>query len=87
MQMAKVSAALARFDKVGGLGAGDPVHVRGISMGKVTAVELNEQGVIVRLRLDGSVRMRDDVTARLRVMLTNPDAEWKDPDLSKAMAA
>lgn len=53
------------FPKVGGLGVGDPVDVRGISMGKVNRVELVESGVLVTLRLRGSVQMREDAVVRL----------------------
>ena len=48
------------FPKVGGLGAGDPVQVRGIDMGKVTSVDLADEGVVVRLRVEGAVVLRED---------------------------
>ena len=48
------------FPTVGGLGAGDPVRVRGISMGRVTEVALHPEGVQVRLRLQDEVELRDD---------------------------
>lgn len=53
------------FPKVGGLGAGDPVEVRGITLGKVTEVELVEAGVKVTLRLSSAVQMREDAVLRL----------------------
>ena len=45
----------ARFPSAGGLGVGDPVHVRGIPMGKVDAVELNGSGVLVKMSIDRNV--------------------------------
>lgn len=62
---ADIQTVNVHFPKVGGLGVGDPVDVRGISMGKVSKVELVESGVIVTLRLNGSVQMRDDAVVRL----------------------
>lgn len=53
------------FPKIGGLGVGDPVEVRGIDMGKVSAVELAGEGVLVSLKLRGSVQLRDDAVLRL----------------------
>ena len=53
------------FAKVGGLGVGDPVAVRGINMGKVAAVELVDDGVLVSVNLRGSVQMREDAVVRL----------------------
>ena len=54
-----------RFEKVGGLGAGDPVEVRGMDLGKVIGVDLADDGVLVTLRLPGSVTVRDDAKIRL----------------------
>lgn len=54
-----------QFPAVGGLGAGDPVHVRGIPLGKVESVELEGSGVRVELRLAGEVPLRED--ARFQV--------------------
>lgn len=53
------------FEKVGGLGAGDPVDVRGIAMGKVASVNLDAKGVLVVLRLHSDVSMRADAEIRL----------------------
>lgn len=53
------------FPKVGGLGAGDPVEVRGISLGKVSQVELVDEGVLVTLRLSNAVQLREDSVLRL----------------------
>jgi phospholipid/cholesterol/gamma-HCH transport system substrate-binding protein len=50
----------ARFDSVGGLGAGDPVHVRGIPLGKVNEIELTREGVLVHCRIDGRVVIHED---------------------------
>lgn len=53
------------FESVGGLGAGDPVEVRGISMGKVTKVALDPIGVSVELRLHGDVVLHDNAVFTL----------------------
>jgi len=53
------------FPKVGGLGAGDPVMVRGLDMGKVTSVDLSDEGVLVGLRLPGEIVLREDAELRL----------------------
>ena len=45
----------ARFGSAGGLSAGDPVHVRGIPMGKVVNVELNGTGVLVHMSIERNV--------------------------------
>lgn len=53
------------FPKVGGLGAGDPVMVRGLDMGKVTSVDLTGDGVLVSLRLPGEITLREDAVLTL----------------------
>ena len=52
-----------QFPAVGGLGAGDPVHVRGIPLGKVESVGLDGTGVRVELRLQGEVPLRAIIAA------------------------
>ena len=47
----------ARFASAGGLGVGDPVHVRGIPMGKVSAVRLDDSGIIVSMSLETQVQL------------------------------
>lgn len=54
-----------QFPTVGGLGTGDPVHVRGIPLGKVESVELASGGVRVGLRLRGEVPLREDTRFRV----------------------
>ncbi len=48
------------FTNVGGLSTGDPVHVRGIPLGKVSDIQLVDKGVIVSCQVDGRVRIRRD---------------------------
>jgi phospholipid/cholesterol/gamma-HCH transport system substrate-binding protein len=52
--------AMANFPTVGGLGVGDPVRVRGISRGKVTAIVLTQNAVQVTMRIKAAVSLRDD---------------------------
>lgn len=50
----------AVFPTVGGLDKGAPVHVRGIPMGDVLAIELRPTDVLVTMRVDGEVGFTDD---------------------------
>jgi phospholipid/cholesterol/gamma-HCH transport system substrate-binding protein len=49
-----------RFATVGGLGTGDPVHVRGIPMGKVDRVDLDTEGVLVDLMISRDANLTDE---------------------------
>lgn len=55
----------ATFQEVGNLSEGDPVMVRGVRKGAVTAIQLMDQGVRVELEIDKSVTLHPD--AQLRV--------------------
>ncbi|MGH7682230.1 MAG: MlaD family protein [Candidatus Eiseniibacteriota bacterium] len=55
----------ARFEEVGNLSVGDPVAVRGVKKGRVTKIQLQDQGVGVEFDLDKSVVLHPD--AELRV--------------------
>jgi phospholipid/cholesterol/gamma-HCH transport system substrate-binding protein len=55
----------ARFEEVGNLSEGDPVTVRGVRKGAVTAIHLEDQGVRVEFEIDKSVTLHPD--AQLRV--------------------
>lgn len=48
------------FPTVGGLTAGDPVHVAGVSKGQVKEVQLRATDVQVTISLDGDVQLTDD---------------------------
>lgn len=56
---------VVRFHSVGGLGVGDPVHVRGIPLGKVRRIDLRPDGVLVHCRIDGRVELREDARWQL----------------------
>jgi phospholipid/cholesterol/gamma-HCH transport system substrate-binding protein len=58
-------AVHVQFTTVGGLGVGDPVDVRGIKMGQVSRIELQEEGVWVELRLLDRVDLREDAIIRI----------------------
>ena len=68
------------FQTVGGLSAGDPVHVRGIPMGNVQSIQLEDKGVLVVCEVDRRVALRQDATFRVssvglvgdRVLLLDP---------------
>jgi len=55
----------AQFEEVGNLSEGDPVLVRGVRKGAVTAIQLLDQGVRVQFEIDKSVTLHPD--AQLRV--------------------
>jgi len=55
----------AQFEEVGNLSEGDPVLVRGVRKGAVTAIQLLDQGVRVEFEIDKSVTLHPD--AQLRV--------------------
>jgi len=55
----------ANFQEVGNLSEGDPVMVRGVRKGAVTAIQLMDQGVRVEFEIDKSVTLHPD--AQLRV--------------------
>ncbi len=53
---------VVHFQSVGGLSAGDPVHVRGIPLGKVKSIELKDKGVQVTCEIDRRVVLREDAS-------------------------
>lgn len=55
----------ARFQEVGNLSVGDPVSVRGVRMGAVTDVKLEDQGVRVELEIERDVRLHPDASLRI----------------------
>lgn len=58
-----------RFETASGLTAGDPVHISGVSMGRVASVDLEAVGrVLVRLEVAERVRPRTDATAAVRAL-------------------
>jgi phospholipid/cholesterol/gamma-HCH transport system substrate-binding protein len=56
---------LVRYEMVGGLGAGDPVNVRGIKMGQVREITLRESDVLVELRVRSDLDLRVDSEIRI----------------------
>ena len=57
---ASYQPVLVSYPTVGGLGVGDPVNVRGIKMGQVRSIELQETSVLVELRVRTEVDLRLD---------------------------
>ncbi len=58
-----------QFQTVSGLNRGDPVQISGVTVGEVRAVRLEEIGrVMVRIRVDRSVRPRVDARAEIRAL-------------------
>lgn len=56
------------FPTVGGLTSGDPVHVAGVSKGKVMDVRLRATDVQVTISLDGDVQLSDDSQISIQSM-------------------
>lgn len=56
----------ALFTEAGGLTAGNDVKVSGVTMGRVTSVELDRGKALVGFTLDGTVRLGTDTTAHIR---------------------
>ncbi|HYQ89247.1 MAG TPA: MlaD family protein [Candidatus Binatia bacterium] len=55
----------AQFEEVGNLSEGDPVSVRGVKKGAVTAVKLLDQGVRVEFELARDVTLHPDAVIRI----------------------
>ncbi|HLQ66830.1 MAG TPA: MlaD family protein [Candidatus Limnocylindrales bacterium] len=55
----------AHFQEVGNLAMGDPVSVRGVRKGAVTAVKLEDQGVLVEFEMDRDVTLHPDAVLRV----------------------
>ncbi|MBD3178730.1 MAG: MCE family protein [Candidatus Latescibacteria bacterium] len=56
----------AEFDKVGGIGKGDAVNVDGVERGVVKSVTLDEQHVVVAMRIDAGTVLPVDSRVHLR---------------------
>ncbi len=48
------------FEHIGTLKVQDPVYVRGMNVGRVQALELREEGVLVTLQMNTAVTLRED---------------------------
>src|SRR5262245_52035333 len=55
----------ARFEEVGNLSTGDPVQVRGVRKGVVTAIHLEDQQVRVEFEVDRGVTLHPDASIRI----------------------
>jgi phospholipid/cholesterol/gamma-HCH transport system substrate-binding protein len=55
----------SQFEEVGSLAEGDPVAVRGVKKGAVTAIKLEDQGVRVEFELQRDVMLHPDVELRV----------------------
>jgi phospholipid/cholesterol/gamma-HCH transport system substrate-binding protein len=56
---------MVRYETVGGLGAGDPVAVRGIKMGQVREITLRDDDVLVELQVKSEVPLTLDAEIRI----------------------
>ncbi len=56
----------AQFRSVSGLKLGAPVEIAGVEIGQVTQIALNGTDALVSLRIQDSVKLRDDDVAAIR---------------------
>lgn len=56
------------FQQISGLNAGDPVTVKGVTMGRVTSIELDGDSVKVEFTLDESVKLKDDYNIEIAIL-------------------
>ena len=54
------------FQHVGGLLVGDPVHIRGYTMGRVASIDPQADRVVVRISLDRNYPLRTGTTAEIQ---------------------
>ena len=56
----------AEFDNIAGLKTGASVEIAGVQVGEVVAIDLKDPAARVTLRLDSSVKIKDDDIATIR---------------------
>ncbi|MFC2092535.1 MlaD family protein [Bacteroidota bacterium] len=56
------------FQQISGLNAGDPVTVKGVTMGRVTSIELDGDSVKVEFTLDESVKLKEDYIIEIAIL-------------------
>jgi phospholipid/cholesterol/gamma-HCH transport system substrate-binding protein len=57
---------LAEFDNISGLKYGASVEIAGVPIGQVSKIELKDPAALITLRLDQSIKIRDDDIASIR---------------------
>lgn len=57
---------VAEFDNVSGLKYGASVEIGGVPIGEVSEITLNDPMALVRMRIDNSVKLRDDDVLSVR---------------------
>lgn len=56
------------FQQISGLNVGDPVTVKGVTMGRVNSIELNGDSVKVEFTLDESVKLKEDYKIEIAIL-------------------
>lgn len=89
------AVVVARFREVGGAGVGTNAYVRGVRAGRVSAIELGDDGwVRVRIALDQAVRLPADPVVLLgatslvgewQATITPRDSALDDPDVRRQL--
>jgi phospholipid/cholesterol/gamma-HCH transport system substrate-binding protein len=57
----------AAFSEAGGIRSGDPVRIAGVTVGKVTGVDLENAHVMVTFTVQGGARLGDQTTAAVKL--------------------
>jgi len=57
-----------RFDNAGGIKVSSPVVINGVKRGNVTAVEVNNGGVLVSIVLDNTDDLKEDASAKITIL-------------------
>lgn len=56
----------AEFSDIGGLKVGSNVEIAGVEVGRVTAITLKDYQALVRIHMDGDVKLQDDTIASVK---------------------
>src|SRR5438477_6244943 len=79
----------AVFSDASDVGAGDPVRVAGIDVGKVTSIEREPHSVLMALEINKGVKLSQGITAsiRLRTLLGKKFVDIADPGTGPTVAS
>ncbi|MBV9410414.1 MAG: MCE family protein [Acidimicrobiia bacterium] len=79
----------AQFSDASDVGAGDPVRVAGIDVGKVMSIDREAHSVLMTLQINKGVKLSQGITAsiRLRTLLGKKFVDIADPGTGPQLAA
>lgn len=82
------------YSDVSGLKTGDPVRVYGIKKGKVVDMEMQKDGVLVKVWIEKSIKLKEDASASIqdvamisgtKTIVLNPGDSDKPLDISRTL--